>query len=176
MAMASPDARADTELVSVVVPSTAGREAIGSFWKESHAERRVLAKVRISCKRVHPVTRKDKTCDRKAQLKALERRNAFIAELEETIRTAEDGSWQQVQAMGQLSQMNHENFTPAYYLARIRFGYRLTTARCTGTGTPDRSGDRFSRFRCDAVAQGSELSPRLAVRVTGRTTFHWTIV
>jgi len=149
--------------------------AVTSFWKEAYAERRVLAKVRIPCKRVHPVTRKDKTCDLETQLKARESRKAAMAALRKTIRTAKEGSWKQTQAMQQLMQMNHDNFTPESYITLIRHGYPLRNVRCSGTGRPDRSGRRFSRFRCNAHVGAENVSFRLAVRVTGRTTFRWAI-
>jgi Tol biopolymer transport system component len=162
-----------TELVTVAAAVTAGAGAVASFWKESYAERRVLAKVRIPCKRVHPVTRKDKTCDLETQVKERKRRNALIADLHKTIRTAKEGSWEQTQAFGQLSELNHQNFTPEFFLARIRRGYPLATARCTGTGRPDRSHERFSQFRCSAHVENRSMP--LAVRVTGRSTFRWAI-
>ena len=60
-------------------------------------------------------------------MKALKRRNALIAELNETIRKAKDGSWEQTVALQELSDLNHSNFSPDIYLARIRHGYSLAT-------------------------------------------------
>jgi len=62
----------------------------------------------------------------------------------------------------------------------IKHGLRVTGSDCTGTGLPDKSGYRFTAFRCkiaaywdvaDVTAHG-----RIVVWVTGRTSLRWKLI
>jgi hypothetical protein len=167
--------QAPTRAATVGSAAVAAGDESPLFWKASYAERRVLAKVKIPCKRVLPVTRSDKTCDLETQVKARKRRDAVIAELNKMVRTAKEGSWEQIQALGELSHLNHESSDPGPSLFLIRHGYPLFTVRCTSAGRPGRSRQRFSRFRCNATVGWDNLSIPLTVWVTGRRTFRWAI-
>jgi hypothetical protein len=63
--------------------------------------------------------------------------------------------------------------------ADIRNGLEVSSANCTGTGSPDKSGYRFRQFRCVVIVTdlGSPVAHgRLNVVVTGKTTFHWQVI
>ena len=144
--------------------ASAGTEVRQAWaWTESYAENRVVAKARLACRTVHAVTAKDKTCDLATQLRRvedLERRKAAC----------------NLDPRCLIGLANSFGTDPAMNIRHIRYGYALETADCTGTGSPDAQGYRFSRFRCKVDLIDENIWARLAVTVTSRTSFRWLVI
>lgn len=134
-----------------------------SAWTESYAEKRVVAKARLACKTVHAVTVKDKTCDLATQLRRTQELQQRKAACNLDPRCL-------------IGLANSFGTDPAANIRHIRYGYALETATCTGTGNPDAQGYRFSRFRCKVDLADENIWARLAITVTGRTSFRWLVI
>ena len=149
-----------------LLATTAGGATKKWYWTEAHAERAVLASVRIPCKRVwSPSDRRcniaaaqavydtdssvdDSTCDARIDPVSVANCKITIAESVAYARAA---------------------------LRHARIGYSLKTANCVGSDEKG-SSFTFARFRCKVVTEGDIADGRIGVFVTGPAKFRWLIL
>jgi hypothetical protein len=155
---------------------TASASASQWVWTESYAAQRVLATVRVPCADV-PITGMPHPCNLQMAIAA----DTYAKKQQQVCST--DPAYEIQHCAAELA--SYEILHSAGQEPFIEHGYPLGYATCIGSGTPDKSGARFSAFRCkievtrsqgdtapaDWLAQGT-----ITVTTTSRTAFHWALL
>jgi hypothetical protein len=148
------------------------------FWSETYAEKIVRTKLHLPCASVIP-TGEHLTCN--------------IAKATAVLASAK-ASYDKCKATPPVPGRNNSCYEQALFadmaatnLRWARNGFRPTKATCTGTGQPDKSGYRFTAFRCVVKVKLTvdwsstwindyTITGRIALWPTGKASARWKLI